>query len=51
MTTAAQSRLIALRRNFERSMAYFRVGKVSADVAWQTAVNDIDKAEIEERMK
>ena len=44
MTTAAQSRLIALRRNFDRSMAYYRVSKASIDVAWQSAVNDIDKA-------
>ena len=45
MSTAAQSRLIALRRNFDKSMAYFRVSKVSADVAWLSAVNDIANAE------
>lgn len=45
MTTAAQSRLIALRRNFDRSMAYFNVSKAAAHVAWPSAVNDIDKAE------
>lgn len=45
MTTAAQSRLIALRRNFDRSMAYFRVSNASAGLAWLSAVNDIAKAE------
>lgn len=45
MTTAAQSRLIALRRNFDKSMTYFNVKAQSAHVAWLSAVNDIDKAE------